>query len=235
MYQHFIETKEDRFQVRPWGGQMCFLGLPETVNCKKLAETAVLRMQHGQCHEGHSHDTSDEILCVLRGKGLQTFWDADGNETSYEINPGDLLYIAKNRVHRTENLSETEDLELFITQYFLDTQSDVTRKGFIAANSVPTLSEAYGTCTNIIREDTCGNRSISGDFLSINPGACFEADVKDEEFLFVISGSVLVSYTGSSEATPINAYTLGFFHGEEHYIVQNRADVLARLYRVRLI
>ena len=96
-----------------------------------LGVTAVLRMGQGLTHSTHTHDDCDEIILVLNGEGSQLFQEEDGTEIRYDLHPDDLLYIAKNRVHRTDNLSKTDDLELFIINYFYGGQSDVHVKGFL--------------------------------------------------------------------------------------------------------
>ena len=107
-------TEDQKFEVRPWGGRMCFLATEDSAQSKLLGVTAVLRMGQGLTHSTHTHDDCDEIILVLNGEGSQLFQEEDGTEIRYDLHPDDLLYIAKNRVHRTDNLSKTDDLELFI-------------------------------------------------------------------------------------------------------------------------
>lgn len=235
MYQHIVSTMEDGFVVRPWGGRMCFLGLPETVNCKKLGVTAIIREQPGLVHEDHFHDDSDEIICILKGRGIQSFTEPDGSNIAYEAVPGDVIYIAKNRLHGTRNLSPTEDLELFIVNYFVNAQSDVTRKGFVPFAATVPLAEPYGNRRIVISEETCGNRSIESDYLTVNPGACFEDSVCGEAFLFVTSGSASISYSGSEGAHPLHSYDLAFFHSGEIYRFENTGSTPAIVFRTKTL
>ena len=129
---------------------------------KLLGVTAVLRMGQGLTHSTHTHDDCDEIILVLNGEGSQLFQEEDGTEIRYDLHPDDLLYIAKNRVHRTDNLSKTDDLELFIINYFCDGQSDVHVKGF--------LPGACSTTQNILTPATCGSSTVNGESLTVAPG-----------------------------------------------------------------
>lgn len=234
-YQHIVETKEENFKLRPWGGYMCFLATPEQVNCKKFLEAAVLHMKHGLCHEGHVHDDCDEILCVLKGIGCHTFWDAEGNETSYEIHPGDILYVAKNRMHRTQNLSTEEDLELFITNCRIEEQSDPNVSGMIPFKDGAEKSTEYGAVTKAIYETVCGNQVITGDFLTLNPAAKLASEaVTGEELIFVLEGQAEISYSGNEASQVFSTHTLGFFHKGETYTITNTSSAPVRLYRLSM-
>ena len=91
-------TEDQKFEVRPWGGRMCFLATEDSAQSKLLGVTAVLRMGQGLTHSTHTHDDCDEIILVLNGEGSQLFQEEDGTEIRYDLHPDDLLYIAKNRV-----------------------------------------------------------------------------------------------------------------------------------------
>ena len=76
-------TEDQKFEVRPWGGRMCFLATEESAQSKLLGVTAVLRMGQGLTHSTHTHDDCDEIILVLNGEGSQLFQEEDG--TAYFI------------------------------------------------------------------------------------------------------------------------------------------------------
>jgi oxalate decarboxylase/phosphoglucose isomerase-like protein (cupin superfamily) len=231
-YPHVVCTREENFELRPWGGYMCFLATPELVNSKKLAVGAVLRMKSGLCHDAHLHDDCDEILFVLEGTGRQSFWDEDGAEISYDIHPGDVIYIAKNRKHLTDNISADKELRLFIVNYCVQGQSDPHVKGLIPASASLSQETDYGSFTNVIRKETCGNQSITGNFLTVEPKASFAAaPVSNEELFFILDGSGEIVY-GEGEKERREAIckeTLGFFHKGEVCSIINTSDVPLRL------
>ena len=55
-------TEDQKFEVRPWGGRMCFLATEESAQSKLLGVTAVLRMGQGLTHSTHTHDDCDELI-----------------------------------------------------------------------------------------------------------------------------------------------------------------------------
>ncbi len=235
-YQHVVSVKEENYELRPWGGYMCFLATPELVNGRELAVGATLRMKSGLRHDAHLHDDCDEILFVLEGAGRQSFWDEDGRETSYEIHPGDVIYIAKNRKHLTDNISPERELKLFIINYVVQEQSDPRVNGLIPASTNQPQAKDYGSLTNVIREATCGNRSITGDFLTLKPKVSFAAaPVTNEELIFILEGEGEIYYAeGETERRePFRRETLGFFHRGEAFSIKNTADVPMRLLRLR--
>lgn len=204
-------TEDRNFEVRPWGGRMCFLATEESAESKLLGVTAVLRMGRGLTHETHSHSDCDEIILVLNGEGSQLFCENDGAETRYDLHPGDLLYIAKNRVHRTDNLSKSNDLELFIVNYFCDGQSDVHVRGFFP-----------GACNaphQILTPETSGNSTVSAESLVVEPGQSVQLPMQRKEgFVFAISGE------GRVNGEPFPAHALAFFSkGEACSVVNSSA------------
>ena len=76
-------TEDQKFEVRPWGGRMCFLATEDSAQSKLLGVTAVLRMGQGLTHSTHTHDDCDEIILVLNGEGSQLFQEEDGTEIRY--------------------------------------------------------------------------------------------------------------------------------------------------------
>lgn len=57
----------------------------------------------GQGHERHNHPTSEEILYVLSGEGLQTIDDGE----PFPVKPGDTIYIPTALFHSTLNTGWT--------------------------------------------------------------------------------------------------------------------------------
>ena len=174
-------------------------------------------MGQGLTHSTHTHDDCDEIILVLNGEGSQLFQEEDGTEIRYDLHPVDLLYIAKNRVHRTDNLSKTDDLELFIINYFCDGQSDVHVKGF--------LPGACSTTQNILTPATCGSSTVNGESLTVAPGQTVQIPMtRKEGFVFAISGEGKVN----GEVLPTHA--LAFFTKGEACSVENMSDATLRLF-----
>ena len=58
--QYLFSQAEDRFQLRDWGGYLCFLATADSADARKFGVTAIVRMDQ-LIHDPHVHDDSDEI------------------------------------------------------------------------------------------------------------------------------------------------------------------------------
>ena len=217
-----LYTKDDSFELRPWGGRMCFLGTEDSVKSKLFGVTAVLRMGQKLTHSIHTHDDCDEVIFVLGGEGRQLFQE-NGEEIVYDLRPGDLLYIAKNRVHRTDNVSLTDDLELFIVNYFCEGQSDAGVKGYIAAGESPARETAFGKSSAIVTEETCGNKTCTIELITLEPGKKIENSVAcSEEFIFCLAGEAVIS--DGHEVVSLSKHAQAFFFKGETYSINNTTN-----------
>ena len=228
-------TRDDAFELRPWGGRMCFLGTEASVGSKYLAVTAVLRMGQKLTHSTHMHDDCDEIIFVLKGMGRQLFQGNDGSETVYDLHPGDLLYIGKNRIHRTDNISETDALELFIVNYFYNgPAADPSVKGIVPAGSVKDDQQPWGQSAEVIVPATSGTDACTGELVTVQPGRTLQRTVSAaEEFAFCISGTVQVS-PGGEECT-LPEYGQAFSFRGEDYCFENRTQQPVKLFFMRAV
>jgi len=228
-------TSDDAFALRPWGGRMCFLGTEESAGGRLLGVTAVLRMGQKLTHSTHVHDDCDEIILVLSGTGRQIFQNADGGDIAYELHPGDVLYIGKNRVHRTDNLSQTGDLELFIANYFYPGRAaDPGVKGLIPAGSVAEELLPCGSRARVITPETSGSAACAGELVTLLPGGTLEGTATAaEEFAFCVSGEAVASAGGGEEEKPLPRCAQAFFFRGERYRLENRSDRPATLFFLR--
>lgn len=221
-------TKDESFVLRPWGGRMCYLAKEASASSKLFGETAVLRMGQKLTHSIHTHEDCDEVIFVLGGEGRQLFQEADGDVT-YDLCPGDLLYIAKNRVHRTDNVSLTDDLELFIINYFWEGQSDPSVKGYIAAGEIAEQETAFGKSAAVGTEETCGNKNCTIELITLEPGKNLENQVTcGEAFVFCISGEAVVC--SGEEKVVLDKYAQAFFFKGDAYTVENCSDKPVKLF-----
>ena len=63
-------------------------------------------------HGLHTHPNSEEIYHVISGHGIAT----SGDET-FEIHPGDTVFVPKGEPHRFRNTSKTEPLKAFYAYF----------------------------------------------------------------------------------------------------------------------
>ena len=82
--QYLFSQAEDRFQLREWGGYLCFLATADSAAARKFGVTAIVRMDQ-LIHDPHVHDDSDEIFYVLRGHGKQLLRNPDGQIPSMTL------------------------------------------------------------------------------------------------------------------------------------------------------
>ncbi|MBQ9321293.1 MAG: cupin domain-containing protein [Eubacterium sp.] len=235
--KRIFETKAENYVLRDWGGEMCFLATDETAGAEKIFVTAVLRMRPALDHDAHFHDDGDEMLVVLDGEGSQSFWDDPEDpkkESRYPVRPGDVMYIIKNRIHRTDNASNTKPLYLFIMNYNIEGQSAFTHRGIVFSEETKEQETDFGTVRQIFNKTVCGNDLTEGEFLTVLPGKEYSAaPAEKEDVIFNISGSCSIT-SEETGACDFNTRTLGFFHAGESYTLKNTGETPARFWHVRV-
>ena len=235
--KRIFETKDEDYVLRDWGGEMCFLGTDETAGGEKITVTAVLRMRPALDHDAHFHDDGDEMLVVLDGQGSQSFWDDPEDpkkESRYPVRPGDVMYVIRNRIHRTDNASNTDPLYLFIMNYSIEGQSAFTHRGIVFSEETEEQETVFGSVRVIFNETVCGNNLTDGEFITVSPGHEYtSAPAEKEDIIFNISGRCMIdsAETGRSD---FNTKMLGFFHAGESYTITNTGDMPARFWHVRV-
>lgn len=97
------------FQLRPWGRKACIFPSGER---KHFRKTGMVQIPKGSGHLKHVHEDADEVMYIVSGEGVHSFWDENDVETKYTVKAGDSIYICKGRFHQTVNESE-EDLIIY--------------------------------------------------------------------------------------------------------------------------
>ncbi len=184
--QYLFSQAEDRFQLREWGGYLCFLATADSAAARKFGVTAIVRMDQ-LIHDPHVHDDSDEIFYVLRGHGKQLLRNPDGTDTVYDIAPGDTVYLTKNRWHGTSNFSDSEQLDMLLINYFYDGQSNPAIRGVVPADSVPCEQAVFGSREWVLTPERCGTEVVefirhkTRDRLTLGPGTLYTILAKFQE------------------------------------------------------
>ncbi|MGI0081024.1 MAG: cupin domain-containing protein [Nitrososphaerales archaeon] len=62
----------------------------------------------GASHEAHIHEKAEEYIIITKGRGSQLV----GKQT-FDVRPGDVVYVPKGTVHATRNSSKRSNLVLF--------------------------------------------------------------------------------------------------------------------------
>ena len=75
--------------------------------------SGILKIYPGQGHEPHIHWDSEEIILILEGSGIHRYILEDGTEKSFEVKPGDVLWMNRGQLHSTGNYSN-ELLKVFV-------------------------------------------------------------------------------------------------------------------------
>ena len=224
--QYLFSQAEDRFQLRDWGGYLCFLATADSADARKFGVTAIVRMDQ-LIHDPHIHDDSDEIFYVLRWHGKQLLRNPDGTDTVYDIAPGDTVYLTKNRWHGTSNFSDSEQLDMLLINYFYDGQSSPAIRGVVPAGSVPCEQTAFGSRERVLTPARCGTEDVRGEVLTILPGKTLAGRTEASEmFFFVVSGEAV---SAVPEARLAAGTQLFLFRGDE-YQIENRGEQPVRLF-----
>lgn len=224
-----VQVTDDGYVIRPWGGKMCFAGKDKT-GAERIVDSAALLMATGLRHSVHSHEDVDELLYVLEGNGVHKFFDDAGNEVAHDIHPGDFMYIAKNRVHHTNNFDSNQSLKLLVCNYKPEKQPRLDVKGIVRENEGKKETTEFGYVTEKITEDICGTDEFFGELLTINAGATYvSAAVADEELIFVMDGELELVENG--ESPKLNAETFAFFKAPEQYSLKNNGSKPVKVFR----
>ena len=232
MNQHLYYAGEDRYQLRDWGGYLCFLATDAIAGVKHFSVTAVVRMNR-LIHDPHVHDDSDEIFYVLKGRGRQLLRNADGTDTVYDIAPGDTVYLTKNRWHGTSNFSPEEQLDMLLINYVYDGQSSPNIKGVVPADSVNPEKTPYGSRAQVISPQPSEGKNLIGEVLTILPGKQLSGTVDDsEEFFFNVSGAAQIAINGDA-AQPFPVRTQAFFLRGDSFRIENASREPVRLFCLR--
>ena len=96
----FVQPENTETQVFDWG-RLNWLSEPKVTAAERFSAGRVL-LEPGKGHERHNHPYSEEILYVVRGRGVQTVELPEGT-LEQEIGPGTLVHIPTAIFHSTIN------------------------------------------------------------------------------------------------------------------------------------
>ena len=94
-----------------WGRLALTVG-PE-VNEASQFSGGVVFVPPGKGHTRHNHPGAEEIIFIIKGRGVQMVEDEDGNPETREVGPGCTVFIPESRFHSTQNTG-SEPMEIFV-------------------------------------------------------------------------------------------------------------------------
>jgi oxalate decarboxylase/phosphoglucose isomerase-like protein (cupin superfamily) len=100
----FIEPADTETQVFDWG-RLNWLSEPGVTAAERFS-AGVVRLEPGKGHDRHNHSSSEEILYVISGKGLQMVEFTDGSQVEKEIGAGTMVHIPTALFHSTINTGD---------------------------------------------------------------------------------------------------------------------------------
>ena len=106
--QTFVKAEDVETQIFDWG-RLSWLSEPNVTAAERFS-AGIVKLESGKGHERHNHAYSEEILYVIRGKGMQTVELSQGT-LEREIGPGTLVHIPTAVYHSTVNTGD-EPMEL---------------------------------------------------------------------------------------------------------------------------
>jgi oxalate decarboxylase/phosphoglucose isomerase-like protein (cupin superfamily) len=105
----FLKNEDVETQIFDWG-RLSWLSEPRVTAAERFSAGVVV-LEPGKGHVRHNHPYSEEILYVIKGKGLQTV-ELPDNHLEEEIGPGTMVHIPTAIYHSTVNTGD-EPMELF--------------------------------------------------------------------------------------------------------------------------
>ena len=97
------------FRQVDWGLTKDLVG-PERMGSEKI-RFKITEYQPGYSHKLHMHPTQEEVIFVLKGRGI-----TETKEDKIEIGPGSAVFVPAGVYHATLNLSNTEPLRAVIVK-----------------------------------------------------------------------------------------------------------------------
>ena len=104
----FLQKEDVETQIFDWG-RLSWLSEPRVTAAERFSAGVVV-LEPGKGHVRHNHPYSEEILYVIRGKGVQTV-ELPDNHLEKEIGPGTMVHIPTAVYHSTVNTGD-EPMEL---------------------------------------------------------------------------------------------------------------------------
>ena len=86
----FVETEDTETQVFDWG-RLNWLSEPNVTAAERFS-AGIVQLEPGKGHDRHNHPYSEEILYVIKGKGLQMV-ELPSGKVEKEIGVGALVHI----------------------------------------------------------------------------------------------------------------------------------------------
>mgnify|MGYP001418584225 CR=1 FL=1 len=105
----FVETEDTETQVFDWG-RLNWLSEPNVTAAERFS-AGIVQLEPGKGHDRHNHPYSEEILYVIKGKGLQMV-ELPSGKVEKEIGVGALVHIPTALYHSTVNTGD-DVMELF--------------------------------------------------------------------------------------------------------------------------
>jgi len=104
----FLKKEDVETQIFDWG-RLSWLSEPRVTAAERFSAGVVV-LEPGKGHVRHNHPYSEEILYVIKGKGMQTV-ELPDNHLEEEIGPGTMVHIPTAIYHSTVNTGD-EPMEL---------------------------------------------------------------------------------------------------------------------------
>ena len=101
-----VSQETEPMRVTAWGGHIWWLTYPAVTGSKNLT-TAIIDIFPGQGHPDHIHSGTEEILFVLEGSGEHKYYCQDGTVKTYQVKPGDLMFMKEGQHHSTINNTDS--------------------------------------------------------------------------------------------------------------------------------
>ena len=119
----FLKKEDVETQIFDWG-RLSWLSEPRVTAAERFSAGVVV-LEPGKGHVRHNHPYSEEILYVIKGKGMQTV-ELPDNHLEEEIGPGTMVHIPTAIYHSTVNTGD-EPMELVAIYAPFGPEADLRR------------------------------------------------------------------------------------------------------------
>ena len=108
-----------------------------------------LRLDSGGVREPHWHPNAAELDYVISGRGRMTIFSPGDNVDTFEVGPGEIVFIPPGYFHYIENVNASEDME-FAVFFNHERPEDIGISGAFGAYSNEVLTSVFGLQPKIL-------------------------------------------------------------------------------------
>jgi oxalate decarboxylase len=108
-----------------------------------------IRLDSGGVREPHWHPNADELSYCISGSALMTIFSPGDTVDTFEVGPGEVVFIPSAYFHYIENVDDSDDMQ-FAVFFNHERPEDIGISGAFGAYSTEVLGSIFGLQPKIL-------------------------------------------------------------------------------------